>query len=536
MMTKGTADLLFTGGTVVDGSGDPPRRADVAIKEGRVEAVGDLSGWTARTSLDARGLAVAPGFIDMHTHSDLSLLVNPRAESKLRQGVTTEVIGQCGFSPAPAPEERRGVVRGMFGGLALDEAIDWTWNGLGDYLEVIRDRGTSVNVIPVVGHGTLRAIAIGLERRAPAASELSYMKSLLREAMEEGAFGVSSGLVYTPSAFADTEELIALAQVAARYEGIYFTHMRGEGVRGKAAVEEALRIGRESGARVQLAHLKCDGKEVWGHSGQVLDMLVQARDAGTPVCYDSYPYTAWNTGLVQLLPAWAREGGNDTIVERLCDPATREQVRQALVEETEADPGRWEQRLICAVLSEENRPLQGLTLAAIADLRMQPAEDVVMDLLVEERAAASMVGFGMSEEDVSQFVSSSFGTLGSDANAIAPYGTLGANHPHPRAYGTFVRVLGKYVREDRTLSLESAVAKMTRLAAEQLGLTDRGSLAPGMAADVVVLDPETVGDRATYQVPHQYPSGIRWVVVNGVLELDGDRHLGNRPGRVLVRE
>jgi N-acyl-D-amino-acid deacylase len=532
--SKGVADLLIRGGTVVDGSGEPGRSADVAVQGGRISAIGDLAKWAAGTVVEAAGLVVSPGFIDMHSHSDLSLLINPRAESKLRQGVTTEVIGQCGFSPAPAPEGRRGAVRAMFGGVAINEALEWSWATMAEYLEMLRRRGISVNVVPVVGHATLRNVAIGMDDRPAGPPELAFMQRLVQQAMEEGAFGISSGLVYTPSMFASTEELIDLAKVAAQQGGIYFTHIRGEADTVLSALDEATRIGRESGARVEVAHLKCEGARNWGRSDRVLENLLQAR-AEVDVRYDCYPYTAWNTGLAQLLPAWAREGGPEAMVARLCDPAERERVRRFLADSETQEPGRWTRRLLSSVESEDNRPLQGMTLAAIADLRMQPAEEVIMDLLVEEKGSAGMVGFGMRDDDVSRFVSSPLGTIGSDASALAPYGDLSRSHPHPRTYGTFARVLGHYVREERALTLEQAVHKMTGLPAQFLGLADRGLLAVGKAADIVVFDPATVSDRAVYERPHQYAAGIRGVIVNGVLELDGDKHLGHKPGRVLSK-
>jgi N-acyl-D-amino-acid deacylase len=532
--SRGVADLIIRGGTVVDGTGEPGRAADVAVQGGRISAIGELGRWPAGTVVEAAGLVVSPGFIDMHSHSDLSLLINPRAESKLRQGVTTEVIGQCGFSPAPAPEERRGAVRAMFGGAAINESLEWSWGTMAEYLEMIRHRGISLNVVPVVGHATLRNVAVGMEDRPAGRAELGFMRRLVQEAMEEGAFGMSSGLVYIPSMFAPTEELIELAKVVAQHGGIYFTHIRGEADTLLTALDEATRIGRESGARVEVAHLKCEGSHNWGRSDRVLENLLQAR-ADVDVRYDSYPYTAWNTGLAQLLPAWAREGGPEAMVARLCDPEGRERIRRFLVDAAEQEPGRWTRRLLSSAESESNRPLQGMTLDAIADLRMQPTEDVIMDLLVEEKGAAGMVGFGMRDDDVSRFVSSPLGTIGSDASAVAPYGDLSRGHPHPRTYGTFARVLGHYVREQKALTLEQAVHKMTGLPAQFLGLPDRGVLAPGKAADIVVFDPATVSDLSVYERPHQYAAGIRGVIVNGVLELDGDKHQGRKPGKVLTR-
>jgi len=526
-------DLMLRGGLVVDGSGEPPRVADVAVSRGRVQAVGDLSRYTAAEVVEAAGLAVAPGFIDMHTHSDLSLIVNPRAESAIRQGVTTQVIGMCGSSPAPAPEDRLGMIRSLWGGSG--EAVEWTWETFAEYLDVLNNRGPSTNVVPVVGHGTLRAIAVGLENRAPKHYELAMMQDLLRDAMEEGAFGLSSGLVYNPSMYAETEELIALATVMAERGGIYFTHVRGEADTLLDALAEAIRVGREGGVPVEIAHLKCDGRRNWGRAEAALETLIGARDSGVDVTYDSYPYAAWNTGLAQLLPAWAREGGSEAIVLRLSDLETRTRIREFLTRSAEEEPGKWDRRLISSVESEANRPYQGKTLAEIADLRVRPAEEVIMDLLGEEKASVGMVGFGMHVDDVKTFVAYPLGMIGSDSGSSAPYGRLGLSHPHPRTYGSFSRVLGYYVRDGNVLPLETAVAKMSRLPAERLGLSDRGTLAPGKAADIVVFDPATVTDRATYQQPHLYPAGVRRVYVNGQLVVDGEHHTGGKAGRILAR-
>jgi N-acyl-D-amino-acid deacylase len=530
---KGRADVLIRGGLVVDGTGEAPRTADVAISRGKVEAIGDLTGWGGTQIVEAQGLAVAPGFIDMHTHSDLTLLVNPKAESAIRQGVTTQVIGMCGFSPAPSPGEKRAIVRPMFGFLG-ESAVDWRWGDLSDYFEALRDRGPSTNVVALVGHGTLRAIGVGLEDRPAKGYELSFMKDHLRESMELGAFGLSSGLVYIPSAYADTAELVELARVVAEFGGFYFSHIRNESDGRMAALAEAAQIGREAGTPVQIAHLKCDGRRNWGRADETLEMLEATRAGGVDITYDSYPYTAWNTGLAQLLPAWAREGGSERIVQRLSDVEARRSIRQFLVTSAEEEEGLWERRLIASVDSEANRPLQGRTIAEIADLRVAAPEEVVMDLLSEEKGSIDMVGFAMDESDVQAFVSYPQGMIGSDSASSAPYGKLGEWHPHPRTYGSFARVLGHYVREQQALPLELAVAKMTRLPAERLGLTDRGLLAEGKAADVVVFDPATVSDRATYEQPHLYPTGVHSVFVNGTLVIDGEHHTGAKAGRVLT--
>ncbi len=529
--THHRAQLIIRGGTLLDGTEAARKRADVTVEDGLVSAVGELDRAEADTVLDATDLVVAPGFIDMHSHSDLSLLINPRGESKLRQGVTTEVIGQCGFSPAPAPGPRADAIRAIFGVWATE--VDWSWGSYGEYLAALRQQGTSVNVVPVVGHGVLRAGVMGEENRPPTPGELEQMRAALREAMEEGAFGMSSGLAYAPGMFADADELAALAGEIAPLRGIYFSHIRGEDKRLLGALSEAIEVGRRAGVPVQISHLKAEGRTNWGKTQAALDLIERAREEGVGVGFDAYPYTAWNTGLAQLLPAWAREGGREAILSRLTEPAMQVRLVGELADAAQADPGRWERRLLASAGTEANRSLQGKTIAEIARLRGRPPEQTVLDLLIEEQTDAGMVGFGMCEDDVRRVLAHPLATIGSDSASQAPYGVLGRSHPHPRTYGTFARVLGHYARDEGLFSLEEAVAKMTGRAAARLGLEDRGLIAPGMAADIVVFDPEAIVDRATYEQPHQYAAGVRWVIVNGILELEGDEHADRRPGRVL---
>ncbi|MBN1459176.1 MAG: D-aminoacylase [Armatimonadetes bacterium] len=532
MRTDRLADVMIRGGIVIDGSGEPGRAADIAIEGGRVAAVGDLDGWRAEIVLSAKGLTVTPGFIDMHTHSDLALLLNPRAESKLRQGVTTEVLGQCGYSPAPAPADKRDAIRSHFG--AWGQEVTWTWGSLGDYLSALRDNGTSVNVVPVIGHGIVRAGIMGEDERSPSNSDLDQMRKAVEQAVSEGAFGLSTGLIYAPGMFADTDELVALAEMLSPVGGIYFSHIRSENVALHEAIDEAIEIGRRAGVRVHISHLKAEGRANWGQTERVLATIDTARAEGVDVGFDVYPYDAWNTSLAQLLPAWARVGGAAEIIGRLTDGQTRTKLLAEIFAEAEADPGRWERRLLSSVKTNANRPLQGKTLATIAQERGCFAPEAVLDLLAEEQLDAGMVGFAMCEEDVRRVLSHPLATIGSDAASQAPYGILGEGHPHPRTYGTFVRVLGHYARDERLFSLEEGVAKMTSRAADRLGLADRGRLVPGAAADVVVFDANTVSDTATYEEPHQYAAGIRWVIVNGVIELDGEHHQDHRPGQVLT--
>jgi len=531
MKSDRQADMIIRGGAVIDGTGEHGRPADVAIEGGNIAAVGDLDGWRAETVLRATGLTVAPGFIDMHTHSDLALLLNPRAESKLRQGVTTEVIGQCGYSPAPAPAGRREAIRSHFG--AWGQEVTWTWGSFGDYVSALRENGTSVNVVPVVGHSIVRAGVMGEDNRSASETDLAQLREAVAQALSEGAFGLSTGLIYAPGMFADTDELVAVAETLSPVGGIYFSHIRSENTALHEAIYEAIEIGRRAGVRVHISHLKAEGRANWGQTERVLAAIDKARTEGVDVGFDVYPYDAWNTSLAQLLPAWARVGGAAEIIGRLTDGETRARLLAEIAAEAEADPGRWGRRLLSSVTTDANRPLQGQTLAAIAEERGCSAPEVVLDLLVEERLDAGMVGFAMCEDDVRRVLSHPLATIGSDSASQAPYGILGESHPHPRTYGTFARVLGHYARDEQLFSLEEGVAKMTSRAADRLGLSDRGRLVPGAAADIVVFDADTVSDAATYENPHQYARGIRWVIVNGVVELDGEHHQDRRPGQVL---
>ncbi len=539
---EGGADLLIVNGRVIDGTGTPGRRADVAVTGGRIVSVTEPQAESHPASsgqacgiqvIDATGLVVAPGFIDMHTHSDLSLLLNPRAESKIRQGVTTEVIGMCGFSPAPAPGPRAEAIRAIFG--VWGREVDWNWHTFGEYVDALRGKPASVNIVPVVGQGVIRAGIVGEENRRPSEPELERMRHAVSRALDEGAFGISSGLYYAPSMFADTEEITALASAMSDRGGIYFSHIRGEGENLLNAVAEAIEIGRRARVPVEIAHLKSEGRKWWGRTEQALALIDEARDAGVDVGFDVYPYTAWNTGLGQTLPAWAREGDLTTVLGRLTDPATRKRLSDEISAEAESDPGHWEQRLLATADTEKNRSFLGMTIAEIAAKRGKPPIETVFDILIEERMDAGMVGFGMCEEDIRRVMSHPAATIGSDSASSAPYGVLGKSHPHPRTYGTFARVLGHYARDEKVFSLEDAVAKMTGRAAAHLGLKDRGQIAPGFAADIAIFDPATIADTATYQQPQQYAIGIRWVIVNGVVEMDREKHLERFAGRVLER-
>ena len=525
-------DIKIAGGLVADGTGAPARRADVGVTGDRITAVGDLAREPAGRTVDATGLVVAPGFIDIHTHSDWRLWSNRRAESKIRQGVTTEVVGNCGFSPAPVSDEFKGQMERF--ALYRPAGMDFSWRSLGDYFRRYEDEGVAVNVVQLIGHGTLRLAAMGFARRAPTARELVTMERLMDESMASGAWGLATGLIYAPGSYAETEEIVAVARRAA-HGGFYASHIRGEGETLLAAVGEAIRVGREGGLPVQVSHIKAAGRPHWGRVEAALGLIDMAREEGQDVMADVYPYTASSTTLRTLLPDWALEGGIDAMVERLGDPDARARIRDDLTGGGSAILARglgWEDIMIAYAPSRPEA--QGRRLADIArDAHADPLE-VALDLLVAERGGGYMILFQLDEADLRRALVHPQVMIGSDGSSLAVDGELGAGKPHPRSYGTFARVLARYVREEPLLSLETAVHKMSGLPARRLGLSDRGVLDAGAKADVVAFDPDRVLDVATYDDPHRYALGIPHVVVNGRVVIDGGRHTGALPGRVLT--
>ena len=528
-------DLAILNGRIIDGAGNPWYKADVGIAGRRIRSIGRLDG-SAKEKIDAEGLVISPGFIDMHSHSDTLLLVNPLAESKIRQGVTTEVIGNCGSSPAPLNEHTKEEERKDAG--ELGKKIDWDWLSFDEFLRKIERKGVALNVAPLVGNATIRTMVMGYEARKPTPSELTKMKALTARCMKEGAFGLSTGLIYSPSCYAMTREIIELCKVVAKYGGIYASHIRGEGGPLISSVREAIAIGREAQIPVEIAHHKAAGKKNWGKVTKTLAMIQQARDHGVDVTCDVYPYIAGATGLSAGIPSWAHEGGTAKMIERLKDLKTRKRIRREI---QKGIPG-WENLIaeagpknIMITSSEKHRNYQGKTISDLAKARRKDPLEFIFDLLVEETARVGIVMFMIDENDMRKVLSSEFTMIGSDSSAQAPYGILGKAKPHPRSYGTFVRVLGEYVREEGLLSLPEAIRKMTSLPARKLGLWNRGLVRVGSWADLVAFDKDTVKDKATYMNPHQYPAGIKYVIVNGKTVIEGKKHTKALPGRVLRR-
>ncbi len=528
--------LLVRNGALVDGTGGPARAADVALEGDRIAAVAPrLEGQAARV-IDASGLVVAPGFIDAHSHSDLFYLGCPAAESKLRQGCTTEVVGMCSFSQAPIAPGGEHAVRDWAGGIGA--SVDLRWETFGQYLDALRSVRPSINVIHFVGHGALRLAAVGPANRPASPDAVRSMQRLLDEAMDAGAWGYSTGLVYPPSAYATTEELIALARSMAKRGGLYFSHVRGESATVEDSIREAIRIGEESGVGVQIAHVKVGGRENWGKMDRVLRLIDDARARGVDVAGDVYPYHAGSTKMDNLLPAWVHDGGLPKLLERIADKATRRRI----VEECLVDGERWrtlsqggvgfDEILIATCRRHE---VEGLTLAAFARQAGKTPAEAMLDLLLEERATVGMVSFSQNLANVAKVLAHPAIMIGSDSIGLSE--GVGPKHgkPHPRMYGTFPRVLGEYAREQKLFSLETAVHKMTGMPAARLGLRDRGVVRAGAAADLAVFDPATVKDEATFADPHRYPGGIPYVVVNGALVVDRGSFHAAGAGRVLTR-
>jgi N-acyl-D-amino-acid deacylase len=527
-------DLKIEGGAVIDGTGTAGGRADVGIRDGKIVAVGDLSREPAGNRLYAAGKMVAPGFIDMHSHSDWRLWGNRRAESKIRQGVTTEVVGNCGFSPAPVSAEFLDDLRGF--ALYVPKGMDFGWRSVGEYLRAFDADGTALNVIQLVGHGTLRIAAMGFARRAPTTAELARMQSLLAEAMEDGAWGLSTGLIYAPGSYATTEEIVALARVMARQRGFYATHIRGEGATLLPAVREAIRIGGEADVPVQVSHLKAAGRPNWGKVGEALALIDEANAAGQDVMADVYPYTASSTTLRTLLPDWALEGGMAAMLARLGDAEARARIREEIeapaTGQSLLDRVGWENVMVAS--SPRRRDAEGRRLTEIAQARGMDPLDAALELIADGEGQGHMILFQLDERDLRRALMHPRVMIGSDGSALAPYGEMAGGTPHPRSYGTFPRVLGEYAREQRLLGLPEAVHKMTGLPARRLGLRDRGVIRPGAWADLVIFDARRIADTATYETPHRYPEGIEHVIVNGRSVIKDGVHTGSLPGRLLT--
>jgi len=527
-------DVIIKGGTLYDGTGAEARITDIAIRGDRIAGIGDLANATAKTTIDARGLAVAPGFINMLSWSTESLIQDGRSQSEIRQGVTTEIMGE-GESMGPVNDRLR---QYMLKNQA-DIKYEIKWNTLAEYLQYLEKRGISCNAASFLGATTVRAYVIGFNDRIPTPQEMDQMRELVRKEMEAGALGIGTSLIYPPAFYAKTDELIELCKVAARYKGKYISHMRSEGNQLLEALDELFRIAREANIPAEIYHIKAAGQKNWPKVDELLARIEKAQKDGLKVRANMYSYTAAGTGLDACFPPWTEDGGYDALFKRLRDPVTRKKIKA----EVSVDSDKWENLylgagspdniLLAAFKSDKLKPLTGKTLAKVAEMRSKDPIDTAMDLVAEDESRIGTVYFIMSEDNVKKELQKPWISFGSDEASQAPEGVFLKSNPHPRAYGNFARVLGKYVRDEKVITLPEAVRRLSGLPATNLGLDHRGFIQEGMFADVVVFDPATIADRATFDKPHQYAVGMKHVFVNGVQVLKDGEHTGAKPGRAL---
>ncbi len=534
--SPGTAefDVIIKGGTVYDGTSAEPRQADVAIRSDRIAGVGDFKSAKAKTVIDAKGLAVAPGFINMLSWSTESLIQDGRSQSEIRQGVTTEIMGE-GESMGPVNDRvREHMLRAQ-----TDIKYDIKWNTLAEYLQYLEKRGISCNVASFLGATTVREYVIGFEDKPPTPEQLEQMRELVRKEMEAGALGIGTSLIYPPAFYAKTEELIELCKVAAKYQGKYISHMRSEGNQLFEALDELLRIAREANIPAEVYHIKAAGEKNWPKEDELLARIERAQREGLKITADMYTYTAAGTGLDACLPPWTEDGGYPALFKRLRDPTTREKIKA----EVKIDSDKWENLYLAAgspekillvgFKSDRLKPLTGKTLTEVAKMRGKDPIDTIMDLIAEDESRIGTVYYLMSEENVKKELRKPWISFGSDEASQAPEQPFTKSNPHPRAYGNFARVLGKYVRDDKIIPMTEAIHRLSGLPATNLGLDHRGFLSEGMFADVVVFDRATIADRATFEKPHQYAVGVKHVFVNGVQVIKDGEHTGAKPGRAL---
>src|SRR5580704_7278342 len=527
-------DLVIRNGHIVDGTGSPWYSGDLAIQAGRIARIGQLAQAEAKRTIDANGLVVAPGFIDMLGQSELTILVDPHLPSKIFQGITTEITGE-GSSVAPLNEEMRTV-------RPHDDYdhfhITPDWSTFRQYFTRLEKQGMGINLASYVGATQVRRVVLGDQDRAPTASELERMRRLVREAMQDGAVGLSTSLQYAPAPYATTEELIALASEAAKLGGIYATHMRSEGDAITAAIDEVIRISREAKIPAEIWHLKVAGKANWGRMPEIVAQIEKARQSGLDITADTYAYTAWFNSFSAFIPPSARDGGDATLIERLKDPTHRARIRKEMVEPSTAWDNEWQEIdgpqaiLLSVVHNPRLLPLQGKTIAEIAKLWNKDSIDTIFDLLIDD-SLSSVAVFGMSEPDVALALQQPWVSVCNDSQGAAPDGLLGGEHPHPRAYGTFPHILRKYVREESKLRLEDAIRKFSALPAQRVRLTDRGVLKKGLWADIVIFDPATIRDMATFENPNQLSVGMQYVLVNGIPVIEQGKPTDALPGKVL---
>lgn len=513
-------DLVVANGMVIDGSGSEARRADVGVRAGKIAAIGDLSKAQSKRTIDARGLTVAPGFIDMHNHSDDLLLQEPKCESMIRQGVTTMVLGEGGSAGPVKPGKD-------------------PWTTLGGYFDYVEKKGVAANIASYVGQTQIWTYVKGFAMEPASAKDMEAMKAEVEKAMKEGAMGLSTSLLMPPSSLITTDQLIELAKVASKYGGIYSTHTRDEGTGVFRSVEESINIGKGAKIRVDMIHLKIADKKFWGQMNEIVSMINKARAEGYDIRANVYPYTAGQNNLRAIIPPWAHDGGNEKMLERLRNPQLRAKMKKDILNGLPnwynhyLAIGDWNGMLLVSMQNEKNKPFVGKRMSELIKSRGGDPVDVLFDVLLEENGSVGTVYFHHTEKDMQYAMKQPFTSIGSDGSAMSPEGSRGKSNPHPRSYGTFPRVLGRYVRELKVITLPEAVKKMTSMNADKITIRDRGVLKEGYWADIAVFDPNTVADKATFVEPHQYPVGIPYVVVNGQVVLDNGKHTGAMPGKVI---
>jgi len=520
-------DLVIKNGLIIDGSGKPGFFGDLGVKGDRIDLVKPEIALSVRRIIDATGWVIAPGFIDTHSHSDAIALIDPNESSKIDQGVTTECVGNCGLSLAPVNRVYLSHLQKYISPFLGGAYLSWDWETIGEYLDRIKN--PSRNIATLVGHGTVRIAAMGLENRGPTSYELEKMKDLISESLNQGAFGLSSGLIYPPGVFAETDELIELCKTVSKRGGLYATHIRGESDTLVEAVNEAIQVGQKSGVSVLISHHKAGGKKNWGKVNETLDLVEKARSQGINIHLDEYPYTAGSTMLASILPPWMHDEGLDRALERLKNPKIRLRIKGEMEKgikgwENFVEFAGWEGIVIA--FCEKEKELEGKSILQIANERGREPAETAFDILLEEAGKVVMVVYAMSEDDVRTVMKHPLVMIGTD-------GIPSSGKPHPRAYGTYPRILGKYVREEKIFSLEEAIRKMTSLPAQKLGLKDRGMIAEGMIADLVIFNPSTIQEKSTYLNPHEKPEGIEYVLIGGSIVVERTRLLDSQKGQVI---
>ena len=522
-------DIIIKNGTVLDGTGVQGLKKDIGTKLNKIAAIDNLKQATADLIIDAENFVVSPGFIDIHTHTDTQLLVNPKAESKIRQGVTTEVAGNCGSSPFPLNDQDFAQYNKI---LFEKYGFHINWKDVAGFLNALENKKISINYATFTGHSDLRAFTVGKNDVPPTAKQMEKMKAILARSMENGSFGLSTGLEYTPGSYAITEELIELCKVVSKHGGVYATHIRSEDDKVEQAIEEALQICKQAEVSTEISHLKACNQNNWHKVDHILEMIHNAANSGFPVTADRYPYIAYSTGLTIFLPLWSRQGNTDEILTRLEDKNQISKIKE-YAENRGKRIGGWDRIVIASCFTEKNKTWEGLSIKQVTEITGKDPFELIRTLLLEERNRVNIIGFAMDKGNLKKVLSSPLIMIGSDGSAVAPYGKLGLGKPHPRYYGTFPRVLGKYARADKIFDLATAVKKMTFMPAEKLKLKKRGKIKKGYFADITIFNPKTVIDNATFVDPHQFPTGIEYVIVNGKVTVDKGEHTGVRSGMVL---